>query len=110
VKHKEITGVSNEIILDNARKIAEKNIPIIIRVPLISGYNDSEENLRMLAEFMIESGLSRIDILPYHQLGENKYRRLDMEYKLADVKTYTESQVLAIKELLESYNLEVTIG
>jgi len=55
-------------------------------------------------------GLSRVDLLPYHQLGENKYQRLGIDYKLVGAKLYTDSQVQAIQEILGSYKLEVTIG
>jgi len=110
VKHKELTGVSNELILDNAMKIARKEKPMIIRVPLIPGYNDSVENIKALGEFVRELGLSRVDLLPYHQLGENKYQKLGIDYKLVGAKPYTDSQVQAIQEILGSYKLEVTIG
>lgn len=110
VKHKELTGVSNELILDNAMKIVRKEKPMIIRVPLIPGYNDSVENIKALGEFVRELGLSRVDLLPYHQLGENKYQKLGIDYKLVGAKPYTDSQVQAIQEILGSYKLEVTIG
>jgi len=110
VIHEELTGVSNELILDNAMKIARKGKPMIIRVPLIPGYNDSVENIRALGKFVCEMGLSRVDLLPYHQLGENKYQRLGIDYKLVGAKLYTDSQVQAIQEILGSYKLEVTIG
>jgi len=109
-KHKELTGVSNELILENAAKIARRGEPpIIIRVPLIPGYNDSEENIKALGEFASKLGLSRVDLLPYHQLGENKYKKLGREYKLGEIKPYLDSQVQALCELLESYKLEVAI-
>ncbi len=107
-KHKELTGVGNELILDNATKIAKKGKQIIIRVPLIPGFNDSPENIKALAEFVTGIGLSRVDVLPYHQLGENKYLRLGKEYRLGDVKPYQDSQVQAIREILESYKVEVS--
>ncbi len=71
-KHKEYTGVDNALILENARVVAAGR-PMIIRVPLVPGHNDSEENLKALAVFMAELGISRIDILPYHSLGKLKY-------------------------------------
>ncbi len=108
-RHKELTGVDNSLILENARVVAASR-PMIIRAPLIPGLNDSEENLNDLSKFMAELGLKRIDLLPYHALGKQKYDRLGMEYKLGDLKSYESEQVAAIKTVLESHGLEVGVG
>ncbi len=110
VKHKELTGVDNRLILENARMVAAQGKPMIIRVPLIPEHNDSEENIKALAGFMTELGLTRIDLLPYHALGKTKYDRLGTEYKLGDLKPYDSNQVEEIKTLLESHGLEVGVG
>ncbi len=109
-KHKELTGVSNRLILGNVMRIAHKGTPVIIRVPLIPGYNDAVENVKALGQFMAEKGLTRVDLLPYHALGENKYQRLGREYKLVGVKRYTDSRLRVIQEILESYKLGVSLG
>lgn len=73
--HEKYTGVSNEIILENLRAISadpEDRAKIIIRCPVIKGINDSEDNVRQVAELMKSLGLSEIDILPYHTLGVSK--------------------------------------
>ena len=109
-KHKELTGVDNRLILENARMIAAMGKPMIIRVPLIPGHNDSPENIKALAEFMLSLGLKRVDLLPYHSLGKIKYYRLGMEYKLSDLKPFAEGEVAKIKADLESYGLQVGVG
>ena len=109
-KHKELTGVDNRLILENARMIAAMGKPMIIRVPLIPGHNDSQENIKALAEFMLSLGLKRVDLLPYHSLGKIKYQRLGMEYKLSDLKPFAEGEVAKIKADLESYGLQVGVG
>jgi len=109
-RHQELTGVSNKLILDNAIRIARKGIPMVIRVPLIPGYTDSIENIKALGEFVSEAGLTRVDLVPYHQLGESKYRRLCKKYELSGVKPPTEGEVQAIQEILESYRTEVMIA
>jgi len=109
-KHKEFTGVDNRLILENARMIATMGKPMIIRVPLIPGRNDSKENIKALAEFMLSLGLKRVDLLPYHSLGKIKYQRLGMEYKLSDLKPFAEGEVAKIKADLESYGLQVGVG
>jgi len=108
-RHRELTGVDNSLILENARVVAASR-PMIIRVPLIPGHNDSEENLNALTKFMTELGLKRIDLLPYHSLGKQKYTRLGLEYKLDELKPYEGDEVSVIKAALESHGLEVGIG
>jgi pyruvate formate lyase activating enzyme len=109
-KHKDLIGVDNRLILENAKMIAAMGKPMIIRVPLIPGHNDSKENIKALAEFMLSLGLKRVDLLPYHSLGKIKYYRLGMEYKLSDLKPFAEGEVAKIKADLESYGLQVGVG
>ena len=109
-KHKEFTGVDNRLILENARMIAGTGKPMIIRVPLIPGHNDSKENIKALADFMKELGLNKVDLLPYHSLGKVKYYRLGMEYKLENLKPYAGDEVAKIKADLESYGFQVGVG
>ena len=70
-------GVGNELIHANAARIAAAGIPLILRVPLIPGINDSEENLDATARFAAGLGVP-VEILPYHALGE-AHRRLKLE-------------------------------
>ncbi len=109
VKHKEFTGIDNSLILENARLVAASK-PMIVRLPLIPGHNDSEENLSALSGFMAELGLKRIDILPYHSLGKMKYQRLGLEYKLDGLQPYESEDIERIKDFLESRGLEVGVG
>ena len=108
--HIALTGVDNKLILENAKKIVEKGKPVILRLPLIPGCNDSEENIKAVAEFAVQIGARRLDVVPYHELGTKKYERLGLEYKLSGVKPYKEEQVAAIKQKFESYGLDVSIA
>ena len=107
--HKKLTGVDNALILENARVVAADK-PMIVRVPLIPGHNDSEENLNAVTAFMAELGLKRIDLLPYHSLAKSKYERLGMEYRLEGLQPYEPEEVKEIKAFLESRGLEVGVG
>jgi pyruvate formate lyase activating enzyme len=109
-KHKDLIGVDNRLILENAKMIAAMGKPMIIRVPLIPGHNDSKENIKGLAEFMLSLGLKRVDLLPHHSLGKIKYYRLGMEYKLSDLKPHQGDEIAKIKADLESYGLQVGVG
>ena len=109
-KHREFTGVGNELILDNARRISQSGKPIVMRLPLIPGYNDSEENIKATAEFVTGIEVVRLDIVPFHQLGSNKYQRLGRVYQLIGLKPYQEEEIQAFKDTFESYGLEVSIA
>jgi len=76
-KHIRATGKSNELILENAKKMARSK-EMWIRVPLVPGFNDSEEEVRMILTFIKEElGLTKTDLHRYNPLGEEKYERLD---------------------------------
>jgi len=109
-RHRELTGAGNELVLDNARRIAESEKPIVMRIPLIPGCNDDEANIRAVAEFVREIGLVRVDLLPFHQLGSQKYERLGKVYRLGGVKMYQEEETQATKDIFQSYGLEVSIA
>jgi len=109
-RHREFTGVGNKLILDNARRISQSGKPIVMRIPLIPGYNDSEESIRAMAEFVTGIKIERVDIVPFHQLGSKKYERLGMTYKLGGVRPYQEAEIQAFKGIFESHGLEVSIA
>lgn len=107
LKHKEVTGKSNEIILENLKKIIKEEVEIVIRIPLIPGYNDAEEHIISVAKFL--RGLKyikKIELFPYHKLGETKYNRIGREYGL-NISSPSKKQINKIKELLESYGFQV---
>ncbi|WP_199884597.1 MULTISPECIES: radical SAM protein [unclassified Lactonifactor] len=88
--HMKYTGVPNDIILHNIRKAgAEKSgMKLIIRRPLIPGVNDSQTDLEQLGQFLMElPGVDCLQLLPYHRLGTDTYRKLGLTYQLPDVKT-----------------------
>lgn len=89
-RHKTLTGYDNALILENARKISDTGIPAIIRMPIVPGVNAGEESLRLFGEFVSElKNIKKIELLPYHQLGANKYKALGYSYQLPDIKSPT---------------------
>jgi pyruvate formate lyase activating enzyme len=108
-KHKEATGVSNELILANIKKVAEK-VKTWLRVPVIPGYNDSESDIRKLAEFSTELPIEKISLLPYHSWGEQKYNRLGKDYPFSGTPPPASDHLEELKKIIESYGLKVTIG
>ena len=113
VLHKKYTGVSNNLILDNVKKIYhEYRIPLLARLPVVPGYTDSVENIEAIAKFIAnELGKEvKVHLLPYHRLGETKYERLECLSACASIQPPGEDQMLKLKELVESFGLTVYIG
>jgi pyruvate formate lyase activating enzyme len=111
--HKKYTGVSNELILENARKIHhEMSIPMRARVTLVPGINDSLENLEATARF-VANELSKeipVHLLPYHRLGEAKWERLDRQNETASILVPDERQTVECCQIFESFGLNVIMG
>ncbi len=109
-KHRELTGASNDLILGNARFVSEANIPLYIRLPIIPGYNDAEENIRAACEFVRTlSSAAEVDLLPVHHLGRARYESLDLDYPIAHVPLLQEGALERIKRLVESYGLKTSV-
>lgn len=84
--HKELTGHDNRAVLDFISLACEKKAHLRIRYVLVPGYTDSTENLKGLAKILKGiTGIERLEILPYHNMGQVKYERLGLEYPLKDV-------------------------
>ncbi len=114
VKHKEYTGVSNEIIISNLSKLDELDIPIEIRMPIIPGYNDSDDNIQKACQLFDKlENVQRVKLLPYHRLGEGKYERLEIEYKLKGVKPPDKVYMENLSESMKSHvthKIPITAG
>jgi pyruvate formate lyase activating enzyme len=109
--HRETTGVSNELILSNLRRLSELGHAIILRMPLIPGVNDSEQAIQAAGQLAAElPHLLSLEILPYHQAGVEKYRRLDREYNLQELVPPAGERVEALAQVLREYHLKVNVG
>lgn len=84
--HKSGTGVGNERIVENLRWAVEQNLNVLPRIPVIPGFNDTIADAKGLAALLSELGLNRVQLLPFHQMGERKYEFLDRDYGLTGVK------------------------
>lgn len=111
VKHKELTGVGNELILENITRLSQAGIPLTIRLPLIPSANDDTENIEETARFVgsLETA-EGLDILPYHRLGEPKWEQLGREYPMAGVLPHDRDTVLQSAEIARKFIDTVRIG
>ncbi len=110
-RHRDLTGVSNELILANAAAASQRNIPIYIRIPLIPGYNDSEENIRATCRFIRSlSSVVEVHILPVHHLGKARYESLSIPYPIDHVPLIGDTVLQDLLQLVESYGLRCRIN
>jgi pyruvate formate lyase activating enzyme len=111
-KHKRFTGVNNEIILKNAKKIAQLGTEVVVRVPVIPLFNADETSIKDIAVFVKSlMSVKELHLLPYHKLGVNKYECLGKHYPInKDITTPNEDIMMRLKNVVEAYGLKCNIG
>ena len=104
-QHLKYTGASNKIIKDNIRRMdAEFTGDIHVRIPTIPTINMTEENMRLTAEFVRPLKQVRdIELLPYHKLGVDTYRKMGKKYELEDIQSPNQEQMSSIASKLQEY-------
>lgn len=86
--HIEGTGVSNKRIIENLKKLSDNfDGDIIIRIPVITGFNDDIVEIQKIADFLKDIETKSVELLPYHKMGEHKYAALDMQTQTYDIPT-----------------------
>lgn len=112
-EHIKLTGKENGLILENIEKMAADyaDIPLIIRIPIIPGHNDSTENIVNTARFVRHlRRAERIELLPYHKFGVHMYETLLRDYPLVGLVPPSEEQMCNLTELAKSCGIKVQIG
>ena len=99
--HKEYTGVSNRLILENLARLLKSNVGVWVRVPIIPGVNDSEDEMKKIKSFFEANGYpEKVELLPYHAMGEHKYVALNRKsenFVVADKGKMNELKNILIK-------------
>lgn len=111
--HSSATGVTNDRILENlSRTLAHSDAEVWIRIPVVPGFNDSDEAIDRICRFV--AGLPRppakVSLLPFHNLATGKYRALGRAYNWQDVQPPGTRQMTLFKRLVESHGFSVGIG
>ena len=112
-KHKRFTGKSNELMMQNARRVAESGLTeLIIRVPLIPTFNATEGEIAEIARFASTlPGVKKLHLLPYHRLGQDKYAGLGREYEMDGILPPTQEEMERLLAVAKSASgLDCQIG
>lgn len=110
-QHKQLTGLTNELILDNFQRLHHRKAPVRVRFPLLPGLNDSEENVQATISFIAQlKNIQGVDVLPYNRLGMSKCRHLGHEYALTDLVPPSLKSLEDVAVKFRKYFADVTIG
>lgn len=108
VRHRQWTDMSNKMILSNLQRLAEAGKNLLVRIPIIPGINDDEENLRQTGIFLASlSHHPSVELLPYHNIATAKYASLGLEYGLDEIHPPTKEKMQAHIACLKEYGLQV---
>ena len=111
-KHRTYTGVDNERILHNLQALADSGAEIRIRMPLIKGINDDIANIEQTAAFIkgLAGKKKPVDLLPYHNIADNKYRKLGMPSQSADLAAPDKHRLEEIIATFADHGLTASVG
>jgi len=109
-KHRYYTGVTNDLILQNLKILAELGSAVIVRVPVIPGINDDTDNMDGLSRFLSSLQLRKIDLLPYHRIGSGKYQRLHLRNWMEGVEPPAPDKMETLAARLRREGFSVRIG
>ncbi len=112
VVHKQHTEKSNTRILKNLQNLLKGDVPVIIRIPVIPGFNDTLETMLNMAAFLDRHNqgiIERVDLLPYHKLGVGKYTALDHPYQLTDKQTPDDDVMAGFKQIFIKHGFDTIV-
>ena len=110
-KHKEFTAAPNERILENAKRIADSGVELIIRTPVVPTFNDTAKEIRAISKFAATlPGVKEHHLLPYHRLGSDKYAELGRNYALQEIEPPTKERMEYLLSVAEESGLKCQIG
>lgn len=111
VRHRQFTGVSNTLILQNLKLLSTRGANTIVRMPVVPGINDDEQNIWKLTQFLMEeTTVKEVHFLPFHRIGQDKYQRLRKASRFADSLPSPQMRVESLAGILESAGIRTVIG
>ncbi len=104
--HRAMTGLSNKRILRNFEEVAASGVPLVVRVPVVPGFNERSEDIAAIAEMVaVAAPRATVHLLPYHRYGQQKYAMLGLDYELAAAETPSQEFLKAACEIVKSREL-----
>ncbi len=109
-RHRQYTGAPNRNILENLEALATAGRPVIVRIPVVPGVNDGAEDVHAACDYLAKLHVTRVDLLPYHRTGTEKYRRLGREYRLEHTVAPTDAAMASIAAQMEAMGIPVKVA
>lgn len=109
-RHRDGTGVPQDLILTNFRAAGASGRPLLPRIPVIPGYNDRPADAAAFGELLGSLGVREVELLPFHQFGQNKYAMLGLDYGLAEIKALHPEDLKPYKTILENQGVRVLLS
>ncbi|EHI69115.1 glycyl-radical enzyme activating protein [Streptococcus ictaluri] len=105
LKHRKTTGVNNNVIIQNIQYAFQSGKEIVLRIPVIPNFNDSLADAKAFSQLFLKLNIKDVQLLPFHQFGENKYKLLKRDYQVADVKAYHPEDLKAYQEIFLQHQI-----
>ncbi len=112
-KHVKYTGVSNALIISNFKLILESGTDIMVRIPVIPGFNDDKNHLELVRSFLAYNkaeNLKKISLLPYHRTGSSKYKRLNIHDRMEGVEPPSSARMNELKLFFAETGISIKVG
>jgi pyruvate formate lyase activating enzyme len=108
-RHKQYTGVSNRRILGNLKELVARGREVIVRIPVMPGINDTDDEIRQFARYLAKLPASEVELLPYHHIGAGKYKRLGLTYRLREATQPAAADLARFRDALARAGLNVRV-
>lgn len=108
-RHRDGTGVPNELILANLKIALSEHPNVVVRVPVIPFYNDSLDDARGFAKLFNDMGITSVELLPFHQFGEKKYAYLNRDYSLQDIPQLHTEDLDEYQKIISASNIDCKV-
>ncbi len=111
-RHFENTGVDNTLIIENLEYLIQQKAPVVLRYPVVPGYNDTEKDISFIFHFLLKykGGIHEVHLLPYHRLGRDKRRRLHAFLPPYEVENDSTAAAYRVMSVLYSSGIPIKIG
>ncbi|WP_378957156.1 trans-4-hydroxy-L-proline dehydratase activase [Pelosinus sp. sgz500959] len=108
--HRQYTGKNNNLILENLKFLSDRGANINLRLPLIAGINTDDRHIQQIIDVIADLRISSINLLPYHNMGTGKYKKINMEYVGERFTRPSDERLAQIQDIFAQANYKIKIG